>query len=399
MGTLLSAQDYYVYVTSESEDEVAVIKFDGEHATVEETITVGYNPTEIEGPHGITVSPDGKHWFLSMAHGMPYGKVYKYTTEDNKIVGSTELGLFPASMQISKATGLLYVVNFNLHGKMVPSSVSVVDPQEMVELTKVTTGAMPHGSRISADGMHQYSVSMMSGELFEISTIDLRVSRKLDLEKQEMDHSKMDHSKMNHDKKSEMDHSKMDHSKMNHDKKSEMDHSKMDHSKMEMSNNQMAGAHDMHAGMKHSVVKPTWVIPHPQGGRLYIAGNGSGEILEVDANKWEVTHRLQGGKGPYNVELTPDGKLMVVTYKSEATTAIWDLETRKELARIENSRRVSHGIAISSDGKYAFVSVEGVGAEPGSVDVIDLQKLEKVASANVGKQAGGIAFWKIETSK
>ncbi|GAB5554656.1 MAG: YncE family protein [Saprospiraceae bacterium] len=394
MGTLLSAQDYYVYVTSESEDEVAVIKFDGEHATVEETITVGYNPTEIEGPHVITVSPDGKHWFLSMAHGMPYGKVYKYTTEDNKIVGSTELGLFPASMQISKATGLLYVVNFNLHGKMVPSSVSVVDPQEMVELTKVTTGAMPHGSRISADGMHQYSVSMMSGELFEISTIDLRVSRKLDLEKQEMDHSKM-----NHDKKSEMDHSKMDHSKMNHDKKSEMDHSKMDHSKMEISNNQMAGAHDMHAGMKHSVVKPTWVIPHPQGGRLYIAGNGSGEILEVDANKWEVTHRLQGGKGPYNVELTPDGKLMVVTYKSEATTAIWDLETRKELARIENSRRVSHGIAISSDGKYAFVSVEGVGAEPGSVDVIDLQKLEKVASANVGKQAGGIAFWKIETSK
>lgn len=387
MGTLLSAQDYYVYVTSESEDEVAVIKFDGAHATVEETITVGYNPTEIEGPHGITVSPDGKYWFLSMAHGMPYGKVYKYTTEDNKIVGSTELGLFPASMQISKATGLLYVVNFNLHGKMVPSSVSVVDPQEMVELTKVTTGAMPHGSRISADGMHQYSVSMMSGELFEISTIDLKVSRKLDLEKPEVDHSKIDHSKMNHDKKPDVDHSKMDHSKMNHDMKSEMDHSKM------------TGEHDMHVGMKHSEVKPTWVIPHPKGGRLYIAGNGSGEILEVDANKWEVTHRLKGGKGPYNVELTPDGKLMVVTYKSEATTAIWDLDTRKELARIENSRRVSHGIAISSDGKYAFVSVEGIGAEPGSVDVIDLKKLEKIASANVGKQAGGIAFWKIESSK
>jgi len=412
MGTLLSAQDYYVYVASESEDEVAVIKFDGEKATVEETITVGYNPTEIEGPHGITVSPDGKYWFLSMAHGMPYGKVYKYTTGDNEIVGSTELGLFPASMQISKATGFLYVVNFNLHGKMVPSSVSVVDPQDMIELTKVTTGAMPHGSRISADGMHQYSVSMMSGELFEISTIDLKVSRKLDLEKSEMDHSKMnhdkkeevdhskmDHSKMNHDKKEEVDHSKMDHSKMNHDKKEEVDHSKMDHSKMDMSNNKMAPGHDMHAGMKHSVVKPTWVIPHPKGGRLYIAGNGSGEILEVDANKWEVTHRLQGGKGPYNVELTPDGKLMVVTYKSEAKTAIWDLHTRKELARIENSRRVSHGIAISSDGKYAFVSVEGVGAEPGSVDVIDLKKLEKVASADVGKQAGGIAFWKMEDSK
>ena len=376
-STLLSAQSYYVYVTSESDDEVAVVKFDGEKATVEQTITVGYIPTEIEGPHGITVGPEGKYWYLSMAHGTPYGKVYKYTTATNEIVGSTELGLFPASMQISKATGLLYVVNFNLHGKMVPSSVSVVDPQDMIELTKVTTGPMPHGSRISADGMHQYSVSMMSGELFEISTIDLKVSRKLDLEKKGMGHAKMAQG----EKKMKA---------MNHDM---MEADQMGHAKKEMK----GMGHSMDGKeMKHSMVKPTWVIPHPEGGRVYVAGNGSGEILEIDVDKWEVTHRLAGGKGPYNVELTPDGKKMVVTYKSEAKTAVWDLESRKELARIENSRRVSHGIAISSDGKYAFVSVEGVGIEPGSVDVIDLEKLERVAVAEVGKQAGGIAFWKKE---
>ena len=47
-----------------------------------------------------------------MAHGLPYGKLYKFTTGDNQLVGETELGLFPATMQMSSATGLLYVVNF-----------------------------------------------------------------------------------------------------------------------------------------------------------------------------------------------------------------------------------------------------------------------------------------------
>jgi DNA-binding beta-propeller fold protein YncE len=188
-----------------------------------------------------------------------------------------------------------------------------------------------------------------------------------------MDHSKMDHSK---DENAKADHSKMDHSKM--------DHSKMDHSKMD------------HAGMKHSKIKPTWVIPHPHHKKVYVAGNGADEVLEVDLDSWKVTNKYATGKGPYNVEISPDGKKMVVTYKSAGSTGIWDLETGKELAVVQNTRKVSHGIAITPDSKYAFVSVEGIGGEPGAVDVLDLEKLIKVASADIGKQAGGIAFWKVE---
>ena len=71
------------------------------------------------------------------------------------------------------------------------------------------------------------------------------------------------------------------------------------------------------------------------------------------------------------------------------------MNSGKELAKISNSRKVSHGIAMTPDNRYAFVSVEGVGGEPGAVDVIDLEKLELVATADVGKQAGGIGFWKM----
>lgn len=355
----VTAQKYYAYVAAESEDEVALISFDGEKAHVEETIEVGYQLTEIEGPHGLTIDPSGEYWYLTMAHGNPYGKIYKYSTSDNKYIGEEELGIFPASMQISKATGMLFCVNFNLHGKMVPSSVSVVDPLSMSEITKITTGSMPHGSRISPDGLRHYSVAMMSGELFEIDVLSLKVARTLNLDQDKMDHSKMDHSKM-------------DHSKMNH------------------------GMEAASSKMKHSMVKPTWVIPHPDNKRIFVAGNGSNQVLEIDRNKWEITKKYPTGNGPYNVELTPDGSKMVVTYKSDGTTGIWDLNSGKELAVIKNSREVSHGIAISDDSKVAFVSIEGKGSQPGSVDVISLESLELVDIAEVGKQAGGITFWKRE---
>ena len=122
---------YYVYVAAESEDVVALTRFDSGSKELEvlDRIEVGYQATEIEGPHGLTVAPEGDYWYLSLAHGKPNGWLYKYSTETNEFVAKCELGLFPATMQISPATGLLYCVNFNLHGSMEPSSVSIVDPR------------------------------------------------------------------------------------------------------------------------------------------------------------------------------------------------------------------------------------------------------------------------------
>jgi DNA-binding beta-propeller fold protein YncE len=60
------------------------------------------------------------------------------------------------------------------------------------------------------------------------------------------------------------------------------------------------------------------------------------------------------------------------------------------------STTVAHGVAVSPDSRYAFVSSEGVGAAPGKVDVYDLRALSRVATVDVGQQASGIAFWKME---
>lgn len=347
---------YYVYVACESEDEVALIRFDGKEATVAKKIPVGVWPVEIEGPHGLTISPDGKYWYLSMAHGIPFGHVYKYATGTDELIGRVELGLFPATMQISPATGLLYVVNFNLHGDHVPSSVSIVDPEALEEIDRVETGVMPHGSRVSPDGMKQYSVAMMDDKLFELDALSFEITRTLNVNKDAMvggSHANMDHGEM----------------------KGAMDHSKMQHSA--------------------NLAKPTWVYPHPDGKYLYVANNGAAEVIEIDVKDWKVTRRFETAPGPYNLEVSTDGKYLVVSYKTDGSTGVWDLKKGKELAKIPNSRKVTHGVTISPDNKYAFISVEGKGGEPGSVDIIDLTKRKLVAVAEVGKQAGGITFWKM----
>lgn len=359
----VQGQSYYVYVAAESEDEVALIMFDGEQAVVEETIAVGTWPAEIEGPHGINVSPDGKYWYLTLAHGNPYGTLYKYSTETNEVVGSVKLGLFPASLQISPSSGLLYCVNFDLHGEMKPSTVSVVDPEEMIEIDRILTGVMPHGSRISPDGKYHYSVTMMSGELFEINTTTLSVARTLQLEGVEIDKGSNDLASMD-----------------GGEYRSSMSYA--------MSPNSYE--------MYHSPTKPTWVIPHPMGDKVYVAGNGADEILEIDLEAWAITGRMPTGKAPYNVDISPDGQYMVATYKGGQETGVWNLKKGKEMARVKNTRQIPHGVSISSDSKYAFVSVEGIGGEPGTVDVIALKTAMLVASVDVGKQAGGIIFWKME---
>lgn len=341
-------QTYYAYVAAESEDKVYQIAYDAEsrEGRIAETITVGEYPTEIDGPHGITIDNNGEHWYVSIAHGNPYGWLYKYSTDTNRMIAKTELGMFPATMDITR-NGLLFVVNFNLHGDMAPSDVSVVDAKSMEVLIEVDSGIMPHGSRISKDDRYQYHVSMMTDELMQIRTSSLELTKRFSL-------------------------------------------------------SEMAGYESMeegHGDTSHHpdpICKPTWADPHPTENLVYVACNGSDEILEIDTRKWNITDRFETGAGPYNLEVSEDGRYLVASYKGEGTTGIWDLRERGEAAKLDNSRSVTHGVSITPDNEFAFVSVEGIGGEAGSVDIIDLEQMELAEVIEVGKQAGGIVFWKLE---
>jgi DNA-binding beta-propeller fold protein YncE len=364
-GARAPERDYLVFVGSESVDRVALIRFGPKGARVERERYVGAVPTELAGPHGVGVSPDRKSYFVSIAHGTPYGRLMKYSADDDAQKGSVVLGSFPASLQVSPNGHYVFVSNFNLHGEMVASSVSVVATDEMLEVARIPTCTMPHGSRLTADGTKHYSTCMMDEALVEIDTRKLAVSRWFSLT-----------------------------------------------AGKEMG---MTGAPPVRAagGAAHDpsghgmvppkpgdvTCSPTWAVPAADGSRVWVACNRSSEIVEVDAASWRVVRRIAAGPGVYNLGVTHDGKRLIATNKRGASVSVFDLASGKELARIATTRTVVHGVAVSDDDRYAFISVEGTGSQPGTVDVIDLTSLTKVASVDVGQQAGGIDFWKSEVVK
>ena len=50
--------DYSVYVVSEAADSITLVRFGRNGARVDRNIETGSMPSDIDGPHGIVVSPD-----------------------------------------------------------------------------------------------------------------------------------------------------------------------------------------------------------------------------------------------------------------------------------------------------------------------------------------------------
>lgn len=358
-GTVLMASparaaqaSYYVYVGAESADLLHRIRFTpGRGAVVEKTIPVGRRQAETDGPHGLRIGPHGRYLYMTTGHGVPDGKLWKYELgSDTLVAPEIGLGWFPATLDLTPDGLFAFVVNFNLHGDPVPSSVSVVDTRTMVEVARPTTCVMPHGSRVAAPGTRQYSACMMDDQVVEIDTRTFEVARRFSVA--------------------------LD------------DPHPIDAATWEPRRHGLADA--------PPTCKPTWAQPSVDGGKVYAACNGAAWILELDVGDWTVSRRFAtAAPGPYNLDASPDGRLLVATLKPAAMIEVFDLATGESLGTAATSTTIAHGVAISSDSRYAFVSVEGVGAEPGKVDVFDLATVERVADVEVGQQAGGIAFWRI----
>jgi DNA-binding beta-propeller fold protein YncE len=353
--------DYLVFVGAEAVDRISLIRFGADGATIEREHQIGLNRADPDGPHGLGVSPDGRYYYVTTGHGTPNGHLWKLRTEDSGVVGRVELGLFPASLQVSPDGHYVYVVNFNLHGDMEPSSVSIVDAASMIEVARLRTCTMPHGSRTNPQGTLHYSACMMDDVLVEIDTREFAVSR---------------------------------HFMLTRGREHGMSGAPGAHAAHEPAAPSQHAGHDPAAPPAETTqCSPTWAATSHDGSRIYVACNASDDIVEVDAESWTLLRRVPAGAGVYNLAATADGRLLVATNKRGQSVSVFDIASGRELARIATLRPVVHGVALSDDSRYAFISVEGRGSEPGTVEMIDLRSLTRAASVDVGQMAGGIDVW------
>ena len=368
MAQPTASTPYTLYVSSESGDVVSRIEVgpNGWHKVREVSVKLIAN--ELSGPHNVAVSPDGRFWYVSIAHGTPYGAVWKYATGSDSLVGRVKVGMFPTTIGLSPDGDWAYVPNSDFHGdRGHENTLSVIYTPDLASLTEIRACDMPHGSKWNHAGTRVYVACMMSDELLTIDPGTFSVSARVALG-------------------SDTPMSNAEHMKMETREDSLMMAAAKPKPKVGAASSTMTG--------QNPDCLTTYVSVAPNDSLIYLACNHSNELQVRDANTLTLVRRLPTGAGAYNVEPSPDGRLVFVTNKKDKSVSVFDTRTWAETKRIPTSKRIPHGIAFSPDGRYAFVTCESVGTDPGAIDAIDLSSLSVVASMPLALQPTGVAVWR-----
>src|SRR5881398_3249136 len=152
---------YRILVSSESGDIVSQLTWDGAALKTVKVVPVGIMPADIDGPHNVTVSPDGKYWYVTIAHGTPYGSLWKMAVDGDTLVGKAPVEMFPTTISLTPDGELAFVANSDFHGDHPRMNVvSIVYTPQMVTLTNLPACDMPHGVKVNHAGTKVYVTCM-----------------------------------------------------------------------------------------------------------------------------------------------------------------------------------------------------------------------------------------------
>ncbi len=76
----------------------------------------GVMPADIDGPHNITVSPDQRWYYVSIAHGTPYGTLWRFDARNDTVAGRAQLEYFPTTISVTPDGDFAFVANSDFHG-------------------------------------------------------------------------------------------------------------------------------------------------------------------------------------------------------------------------------------------------------------------------------------------
>src|SRR5207245_508057 len=131
--------------------------WDGVALKTVKVVPVGIMPADIDGPHNVTVSPDGKYWYVTIAHGTPYGSLWKMAVDGDTLVGKAPVEMFPTTISLTPDGELAFVANSDFHGDHPRMNVvSIVYTPQMITLTNLPACDMPHGVKVNHAGTKVY---------------------------------------------------------------------------------------------------------------------------------------------------------------------------------------------------------------------------------------------------
>jgi DNA-binding beta-propeller fold protein YncE len=338
--------NYRVGVVSESGDIATWLKPVGDSLAVERVVPLGIMPTDIDGPHNIAMAPDQRSYYVSIAHGTPFGALWQLDAASDSLIGRVQVELFPTTISLTPSGQFAFVANSDFHGDHPRTNVlSVVHTPTMNKITDIPVCDMPHGVKVNHAGTKVY-VSCMHGD--EILELDMRTFAIARRSRTGDGHPSVATGPAHH------------------------------------------GPPAAGAAPGATECSPTFVSVSLDDRHLYVACNHRNSLQVWDAAALTRVAEIPVGKGAYNVEPSPDGKLVVVTNKKDQSISLIDAVKLKEVGRVATSKKIVHGVAFSPDRRLAFISSESIGTDPGAVDVIDLAARKRVATTIIPGQPTGI---------
>jgi hypothetical protein len=187
-------------ITDNLSDKLSYVTVQATPATDLGDVPVGDNPVELEGPHHLTSSPDGKYIYFNLSNYAPGtgsgphgshgtgtvpGSVVKLDARTQANLGETIVDRNPGDILLSKDGSTLYVSHFDQlrvrqtlasggPPESANSDLAVIDAASMQRLAMIPVCPSSHGMGLAADGSTLYLTCYDSDQLAVIDVRDRR---------------------------------------------------------------------------------------------------------------------------------------------------------------------------------------------------------------------------------
>lgn len=130
----------------------------------------------------------------------------------------------------------------------------------------------------------------------------------------------------------------------------------------------------------------------PDGKHSYVSLSAENKVAIIDTVQRKLSGKIAVGNTPIQLFATPDGKQIYVANQGSSKrpdnrVSVIDPAKRTVVATLRTGAG-AHGVAISGDGSYAFVS----NIEDGTFSVIDTATNQVIATHKVGAGPNGISY-------
>lgn len=308
---------YRIYTANEDEATVSVI--DSATMQVVQTVPVG------QGPHNVQVSPDGQYVFVVESNSNTLSAI---NTTTNIVTNTFAVGQGAAHVVISPDFSKAYVTvaemiedaGMDMSGNQTSGNVYVIDLQSGNLAAKIPVGRMPHGLRLSDDGV-LFVADMDSNQVSVINAQSNQAVKAINVGNKPVQVAITPDNKyvfvtLNDDGKVAV----------------------IDKATLTVINTIPVGKN------------PIQLYSTPDSKFVYVANTGSADISVIDTATMSVTKTIPAGEKAHGVAVSKDGKIVAVTNTASNDVTVIDTSTNEVIGTVPVGKG-PNGVTIMEVGK------------------------------------------------